>query len=397
MLLACLLPTGAVVVSAAVAPREATRWPSLDTFPTGWYSSDGLHAARADLPPAPFRLLLDYYGAANSSAQVAAYVRALGARNVSVIMEVPRRWLAPALQLEPIADLAAALAPRPNLRGLYLADEPDNARSAIAVGTLLAARRAIHAAALKAGAAPPPLFAALCTDLTSAQAASWARAVDIRIYDAYPCRAEHGRWAPFGGALWRGFGPRLRTAIATAAAFPGGVWPAWQGSAVSGPERGWRQCDAAEQWFLLVAALVARAEGLLYYVLSATPGVVNQSAIDHTIVTAIGALGDEFGALAGGGVPLNVTCAANASVVGARLVARRQGGWLALVVRWDTDAASPSDAPLDLRCTLPSGVRASAARAMDGPALPMRKLVIGADGSLNDSLRPFAAVVYWLS
>ena len=156
-----------LIVAAMSAP-----WPT--RFPTGWYSLDGI--SLASLPP--FGLVLNYYGGKNTSAELDTYMHAMQQHNVSVIMEVPRRWLMPDLMLPNISALATTVARHANLRGFYLADEPDKSRSAIPIATLVKARGALRAAAPHV-----PAFVALVTNLTVDDARAWAAAADVRIWD----------------------------------------------------------------------------------------------------------------------------------------------------------------------------------------------------------------------
>jgi hypothetical protein len=370
-------------------------WPTQSVFPTGWYSSEGFHLDRiSTLPPPPFGLVLNYNGGENTTAELRDYMLAMATRNASVVMEVPRRWLMPTLALDNISAMAKALSPHANLAGWYLADEPDKQRSAIPIATLVAARKALLAA-VAPKREPPPIFAALCTNLTLANATLWAAAVDIRIYDFYPCRKGY---SPFHESAWQRLPSLLVSMSASAAAFAGGVWPAWQGSSVDGPQRGWRQCSPHEEWLMLVAAAAHRAQGLLYYRLATNAGVVNSSLIQEAIVPAISALADELGALTTPGADLPIECAppAGGLAFSARLVARPQGGWLALLVMWGDGDTGGNRQAVALRCKLPPSVNASTARALDAPGRPIRALANNSDRTLQDVMVPFTASAIWL-
>lgn len=342
----------------------------------------------ASLLPRPFALVVTYNGAENTTSQLRAYMRAMAAANASVIMEVPRRWLVPELDLRSISQLATALADEPNLYGWYLVDEPDKERSAVPVPTLVAARGVLRAAA------PAPIFAALCTNLTLQSAAPWARAVDVRLFDMYPCRSAG---PGFHEEVWQVFGSLMRAAAESAPAFAGGMWATWQGTTIDGPQKGWRQCTEQEDWLMLVAAAVSRAKGLLYYRLATNPGVVNASVIAHEIVPTVGALADEMASLTSADAERPLRCdTAEAANVSTRLVARRQGGWLLLAVRWadasGAGAGAASGPAIELRCEVP---QASTASALDGPAALRRSLTI-VGGVLSYAMRPFTAAAIWL-
>ena len=171
-----------VVALLTAVKTTAPPWPAVNVFPTGWFSSEGFHLdAVSSVLPQPFPLILNYNGGHNSTGELQVYMSAMAIQGLSVIMEVPRRWLVPHLELDNISALAASLGPYANssLHGYYLADEPDNARSAIPVATLVEARATLRNYSLSV-----PIFGALCTNLTQQDAASWATAFDVRIYDS---------------------------------------------------------------------------------------------------------------------------------------------------------------------------------------------------------------------
>ena len=101
---------------------------------------------------------------------------------------------------------------------------------------------------------------------------------------------------------------------------------------------------------MLVAAAAHRAQGLLYYRLATNAGVVNSSLIQEAIVPAISALAYELGALTTPGADLPIECAppAGGLAFSARLVARPQGGWLALLVMWGDGDTGGNENSIDI-------------------------------------------------
>jgi hypothetical protein len=265
--------------------------PSVHDFPIGWFSSAAFGTTEA-LPPAPFGVVVKYWNnnpPENGTAAVQGYLDTAAARNVSVMMELPHRWVSavpPAL--EEIYAFAAAVCDHPALLGWYMADEPDNARSWIAPAALAKVAASVRSAEV---AVPGcigrrlPISAALATleePGNASKVRNYNGSVDTYMFDTYPCMCTpgwHSRPGPlFGGAAFASFPSQMRSVGSGVAPQFDRFWMVLQGSVIDTAadhnhscttakcwSAGWRECAAVELRNQVYAAVLAGARGLMFY------------------------------------------------------------------------------------------------------------------------------------
>jgi hypothetical protein len=337
-------------------------------IPIGWFSSAVMGTSES-LPPAPFTHVVKYWNnnpPENSTAAVLRYLDQAQDRGVTVVLELPRRWVAATggcgnssggghhrgdpggrlCGLVQIHKMVTAVCTHPAIGGWYMADEPDRRTAWIAPAALAKVAATVRAAEAGAGVPHLPIQAVFCR-LQLAGNASHARAynrsVDVYMFDYYPCRCSSPGWHArcnvqrnlFSGPDFAAFPAEIRAVWQSVAPQFRDFWMVLQGSIIASAadhghfcnatkcwSAGWRECALPEVRYQLYAALLAGARGLMFYRLGIggweDPGLsagaeLNRTWVHDTLLPALAEIRPHVRAIAGGsivtpaGVPLPST------------------------------------------------------------------------------------------
>ena len=170
MLLIGVVAAAGVAAPEPRAPPPAPRLPPRSLFPIGWFSSAIMGTAES-FPPAPFNTVVKYWNnnpPENGTGAVLRYLDQAHARGVSVVLELPHRWVVTTACkagpcLDEIRGVVAEICGHPALSAWYMADEPDTRRAWIGPVTLTAVSAAVRSAEASAGCAARPISAAFAT------------------------------------------------------------------------------------------------------------------------------------------------------------------------------------------------------------------------------------------
>jgi hypothetical protein len=237
--------------------------PPRSVFPVGWFSS-ALMGTSESFPPAPFTVVVKYWNnnpPENGTDAVLRYLDQAQSRGVSVVLELPRRWVvatgcASGPCVAAIGGVVSSVCRHGALSGWYMADEPDKRRSWISPGTLTAVSAAVRAAEASAGCTRRPITAAFATlqEPGNASAAQhYNRSVDVYMWDKYPCHNSVPGWhavpyPPFGGDDFASFPSEMRAVGNSIAPQFQSFWFVMQGSIIASAEDHGHSCNATKCW-----------------------------------------------------------------------------------------------------------------------------------------------------
>eukprot|EP01051_Picozoa_sp_SAG22_P004765 SAG22_NODE_264_length_13353_cov_34.575298_1_plen_978_part_00 len=420
----------AAVLAAACCPgatSTGTGWPPpAAVFPMGWFSSAVMGTGES-LPPAPFTTVVKYFNEnppENSTGAVRRYLDSASAAGVSVVLELPHRWVAarPKPALAPIRALVTAVCAHPALLGWYMVDEPDKQRSwvsPVALAAVAAAVRAAEAGSPGTGGCAGrhlPISAAFATlqqPGNASKAGDYNRSVNTYMFDDYPCRCSpgwHSRPLPaFGGPDFARFPAAMRQVGGAIAPAFDSFWAVLQGSIIDSAydhghycnatkcwSAGWRLCSAAELRYQVFAALLAGARGLLFYRLGILHSPVDMDYVSRTMVPVLQDVAEQLPAVLAG--PIGLTSVANTSSAQARQYrcpAEMACEYVVLALRWAGSAAQSNDS-LPIGLSLGEHATGAVAVRLGGAGGAVAKeLTVGRGGMLEDSLEQLGAVAVY--
>ena len=255
------LPSPALPSPALELPPPAL--PPRSVFPVGWFSS-ALMGTSESFPPAPFTVVVKYWNnnpPENGTDAVLRYLDQAQSRGVSVVLELPRRWVvatgcASGPCVAAIGGVVSSVCRHGALSGWYMADEPDKRRSWISPGTLTAVSAAVRAAEASAGCTRRPItatFATLQEPGNASAAQHYNRSVDVYMWDKYPCHNSVPGWhavpyPPFGGDDFASFPSEMRAVGNSIAPQFRSFWFVMQGSIIASAEDHGHSCNATKCW-----------------------------------------------------------------------------------------------------------------------------------------------------
>jgi hypothetical protein len=215
-------------------------------FPVGWYDSLARKSALPQIALEGMDAVMPYY---TRWSDVGPYLDAAAAADVRVFFEFPRD-IVRNVDTATIASIVSSLSSDETVAGWYLADEPTINEQ---LGPLSAASAATLYDTIKANDPDRPVAIAFTTGET---AASYAAAMDVMMFDDYPCADGTAEFSTL-----RGWTSRL-DAAAAAGANEGGFVPVIQayGGAFNN-----RLPTAREERYMAYAAVQRGATGLFFW------------------------------------------------------------------------------------------------------------------------------------
>ena len=225
--------------------------PSSLGFPIGWYSGLGLLRDLPAIANDGMGSVMPYHSAMSHTAP---YLDAAHAAGVNVLLEVPRPFVK-AVDADAVANYVNAHKAHPGVMGWYLADEPSMND---AVGPLSPTDATKLYTIIKQNDPSRPVAIAFYSE---EPISSYELATDVMMVDDYPCGAGTPEYASL--SQWTS---RLARAAEVARAerdfFP--IIQAFGGTE-SEPVFGRRYCSAAEERYMVYAALQMGATGLFFW------------------------------------------------------------------------------------------------------------------------------------
>eukprot|EP01052_Picozoa_sp_SAG31_P006380 SAG31_NODE_293_length_18292_cov_8.779586_6_plen_487_part_00 len=340
----------------------------------------------------------------NGTSAVLRYLAAAHARGVSVVLELPRRWVvgescgggAPCLAK--IHELVHAVSSHPAIGGWYMADEPDRPEVWIEPAALGAIARTVRAAESSAAAhGRHPIVAVFCRlqqPGNASHASNYNSSVDVYALDVYPCRCTpgwHSSPSPlFGGDAFSEFPAQIRDAGQLVAPQFHSFWMVLQGSLIDSAadhdhycnsskcwSAGWRECAPLEIRYQLYAAMLSGVRGLMFYRLGLrgwqqsqrnVDAPLNQTWVQGSLIPALAELAPRVspilaGPVAGLGINVSDTTVAarlylckpshdSKSKAPVAVPTRPDCRWLLIALRWSDDRGTltePSTVPRAVR------------------------------------------------